>query len=64
MAGSGKVQAIEGFGGNVDGAVKPNGALGAPQIVINGFWDRHQLDAPLLGNVAQNRQATVTPDAN
>ena len=45
MAGSGGLQAIEGFGGDLQGRIKAKGAVSASQIIVNGFGDANHWSA-------------------
>ncbi len=64
MAGSGRLQAIERLGRDRHGGIKTDGNLGQAKVVIDGFRNADQLHPALLAQLAQDREAAITANAN
>ncbi|CAB4617213.1 unannotated protein [freshwater metagenome] len=54
------VQAINGFGGNVDGCVKTERVIGSLKVVVNGLRNAHHIDPGCLKKVCSAEGALAT----
>ena len=64
VAGRRRLQAVQRLGRDTHRGVEPDRSFGQAKIVVDRLGHAHQIDAALLSQLAEDREAAVAADAD